>query len=449
MIVLKFGGTSVANAECIRRVQSIVECGGGCVVVVSAMSGVTDMLLQTYRQAAEGRAYQEQTDAIAQRHLQAARELIPLRRQAGALAEIEAMAAELSDCLRQTAIERIFSGKTQDYVLSFGERMNSYLISKTIVDAQWADARPLIKTDSRFGNAQVDLTETYRLCKAALARTEGRAVMAGFIASSEDGTTTTLGRGGSDYTAAIVAAALNADALEIWTDADGFMTADPRRIPQARTIPQMTYAEAFELAKFGAKVVYPPTVYPLLMSGIPMYIKNTFNPRCAGTLVCAAKPPQAQPVASVSAIDRAVVFALQTGTGADAQDIAERTQAALAEAQIEPIHIECSAQECWLAAAEADEGIAQIALERTFRSELEQKAVCIEVQRNLSLIAAVGGGVSAEPRLAAQMHSILGGRGIRTLRAAQGLSGLSVLLAVPQNERSQAVEAIHSHFCRT
>jgi aspartokinase/homoserine dehydrogenase 1 len=447
MNVLKFGGTSVADAECIRQVKYIVESSdANKYIVVSAMSGVTDMLLRAYKQAVSGSAeYKSLTCEICERHLQAAEALVSPQQQLRTFAAIKELTAELNGCLHDAAEQQIFSPQAQDYALSFGERMNSYLISNIIGNAQWVDVRRLIKTDSHFGNAKVDFTETYRRLATELLPLKGRAVIPGFIASDKSGITTTLGRGGSDYTAALVASAVSAQSVEIWTDTDGFMTADPRRVSNAHTIPQMTYAEVFELAKFGAKVVYPPTVYPLLMSKIPMYIKNTFNPQGAGTLVGDSKPPQSSPVVSVSAMDAVVVFTLRL-LNADASEVSERLCAALAEMHIEAMGIEQSAQSVRFIAMAADEEVVHIAIERTFRDEIGWSKITIEVQNDLSLLAIVGENLHCCPDMPALLCSTLHTKGVEAAACAYGRSGISVLLAVPQNILVVAIALIHDTF---
>jgi aspartokinase/homoserine dehydrogenase 1 len=306
MNVLKFGGSSVASSECIEQVKHIVECTPSAKwIVVSAMCGITDMLLTAYKQATAGdTAWTTAVNTILHKHIHAAKMLITSPEQQQKVSfNMMRLSEELSTCLKETAQQRIFSDKIQDYILSFGERMNGYLISNVIESSEWIDARTLIRTDSRYGNAKVDITKTYSQCHAALHSISGRAIIPGFIASNENGDTTTLGRGGSDYTAAIIAAAMNANSVEIWTDTDGFMTADPRKIPTARTIERMTYDEVFELARFGAKVVYPPTIYPLLVAKIPMYIKNTFNTACMGTHVSGNASNSATTICSVSSME--------------------------------------------------------------------------------------------------------------------------------------------------
>jgi aspartokinase/homoserine dehydrogenase 1 len=434
MNVLKFGGTSVADAKCIKAVKSIVEANDNNKwIVVSAMSGVTDALLTAYQQALAGNdGYKLIIDNICRRHIQAAQTLLNMAAQDDVLIVIKKFCHELLLCLHQTLQDGLYSARTQDYVLSFGECLNSYLISKVISNAQWVDARTIIKTDSRYGKAIVDIQATYEQCRRVL-QVDGHAVMAGFISSDADGGATTLGRGGSDYTAAIVAAAMRADSVEIWTDTDGFMTADPRRIPDARTIEQMTYAEVFDLAKFGAKVVYPPTVYPLLEAKIPMYIRNTFNTKCAGTLVCDGAAPNSTSVCSISAVENAALFHLKI---TNHEDSAGMLNSALAAEVAEVIFIEHTADGISLAVNAADaDAVSAILTKKTADS------ASIESVDAIGIIAIVGEKLRHEKNICAQISSLLHKNNI----AARSIihDGISVLALVEKANLAAAISLLH------
>jgi aspartokinase/homoserine dehydrogenase 1 len=450
MKVLKFGGSSVANAENIRKVKSIVEQSpDNKWVVVSAMGGITDMLLKACRLAACGdAAYQSLLAEIEQRHLQTAKALVNPQQQGHVLSELKVLLNELEDYLQSIVRLRELTARTQDYVLSFGERMNSYLISEVIADAVWVDARPLIKTDSRFGNAKVDLETTYERCAAELLTIKGRAVIPGFIAGNAEGHTTTLGRGGSDYTAAIVAAALHADSVEIWTDVDGFMTADPHKVEKAYTIPQMTYAEVFELSNFGAKVVYPPTIYPLFSKKIPMYIRNTFSPEAQGTLVNNDKSASGQSIKGISSIDNIVLLTLHGVGMTGVTGISKRLFTALADTQINVILISqaSSEQSITFAIVPDDENAAQLAINAAFRDEIQHGTINLQIERGLSIIALVGENMRRMPGTSAKLFNALGKNGVNIIAIAQGSSELNISTVIQQTDLRKAINLIHEAF---
>ncbi len=287
MQVLKFGGSSVKNAENIQKVIAIVKekiKSSRTVVVVSALGGITDLLLQCCKLAAENdEAYKEKLQEAELRHLQTIKELIPLTQQSSILSHVKTMCNEIEDICNGIFLLKELSERTKDRVVSYGELLSSQIIAAKLKtelgSCEWKDARELITTNSNFGAAAVDFTATNKKTKDYFAASGASLYMLpGFIASDANGINTTLGRGGSDYTAAILAAALDAAVLEIWTDVSGMMTADPRLVANVKIIPQISYQEAMELSHFGAKVIYPPTIQPVRSKGIPTWIKNTFAP---------------------------------------------------------------------------------------------------------------------------------------------------------------------------
>jgi aspartokinase/homoserine dehydrogenase 1 len=273
-------------------------------------------------------------------------------------------------------------------------------------------------------------------------------IIPGFIASNADGDTTTLGRGGSDYTAALVAAAVNADSVEIWTDTDGFMTADPRKVEKAYTIDRMTYAECFELSNFGAKVVYPPTVYPLYTKRIPMYIKNTFNPTSSGTLVNNEKTEHPLYIKSVSSIDDVVLFTLQGAGMAVATDVAARLFAALADAQVNVIAIsqETSGQAISFVTAPDDEKTTQVVVNQSLSDEMQRGNIELKAEKNLALVAIVGENIPAEPSVAAKLFAALGQHGISVVAITQSASALNISATINRRDLHRAVNLIHDVF---
>ena len=294
MQVLKFGGTSVANAENINKVVAIVKQTlkkEKAVVIVSALGGVTDLLLDAAALAADGKEeYKEKLSVVEQRHLDAVKQLIPVAQQSHLLSLVKQSCNEIEDLCNGIFLLGELTARSKDRISSYGEWLSSQIISAKFeadgIKNTWKDSRELISTNSVFSAAEVDFDATNKKLNAFFSpQTDSLFILPGFIASDKNGITTTLGRGGSDYTAAILASALNADTLEIWTDVSGMMTADPRLTNNARIISDISYQEAMELSHFGAKVIYPPTIQPVMNKNIPVWIKNTFAPGDHGTVI--------------------------------------------------------------------------------------------------------------------------------------------------------------------
>ena len=292
MKVLKFGGSSVANAGNIQKVVQIVKSNSEPqVVVVSALGGVTDQLIKAGTLAgASDENYKEVLLQLEQKHLDAARALLPVTHQSSCLSMIKQQFNELEEICNSVFYLKELSLRTKDRMISFGELLSSKIISAFMLsqnmEHDWVDSRAVIKTNSNYGFAAVNFADTNSAIAACIQNSHKNLFLApGFISSDAQGNTTTLGRGGSDYTAAIFAAAVNASSLEIWTDVTGMMTADPRWVPNAKTIARTSYREAMELSHFGAKVIYPPTIQPVMQKSIPTWIKNTFQPQEAGTVI--------------------------------------------------------------------------------------------------------------------------------------------------------------------
>ena len=299
MQVLKFGGTSVGSVESIRQVIQIIEQhrrdGNAIAVVFSAMGGVTNQLIEIGRMATTGEPdYMELVRRIEDRHFTIVKALLPVKEQSKVFAHVRGIINELEDLLRGVSLIRELTPRTHDLITSFGERLATAVITECVrstgVPAQFLDARTIIKTDAQFGQAEVNYTLTNQLIQTHFARTTETQLVTGFIGSTEKNETTTLGRGGSDYTASILGAALNATVIDIWTDVDGMMTADPRKVPNAFNIPTITYAEAMELSHFGAKVIYPPSLQPAFARNIPIRVLNTFSTSVTKVPSSAAPP---------------------------------------------------------------------------------------------------------------------------------------------------------------
>ena len=355
MQVLKFGGTSVASAENIDKSCAIALKAleqGPVVVVVSALGGATDALINAGRTAVKGTgAYQGILQQLEQRHLKAAQELqLPPAPLDTATALITDAFVELHRLCDGVAALRELSNRTLDRLMSYGELLSSQLVELHFYsfwpDTVCADARQLIRTNSRFGNGEVDVVATQKLMRDFQTQHLGDLwVVPGFIAADAHGTTTTLGRGGSDYTAALLAAALGADKLDIWTDVSGMMTADPRLVRSARPIARISYQEAMELSHFGAKVLYPPTIQPVMQRGIPLWIKNTFAPDDHGTLVEVSPPRTAAVVQGISSIGNLTLLNLEGSGMVGIPSFSKRLFAALARERINAVLITQSSSE--------------------------------------------------------------------------------------------------------
>ncbi len=294
MIILKFGGSSVGSSDKIINVINIIvksiEKNKKIAVVFSAFQGITDELITVSELASTGNnKYNELFKNIEKRHLSAAKELISIKRQSNILANIKLHLNELEDVIHGVYLVKELSPRTLDFILSFGERLSAYIISSALIDkgisCEFLDSRELVRTDNNFGNAKVDFEITTKQIKEYFKTHSKLQVITGFIGTTINNETTTLGRGGSDYTAAIFGAALDVSEIQIWTDVDGVMTADPRKVKNAFSLPHITYEEAMELSHFGAKVIHPPTIQPAFSKKIPILIKNTFNPDFIGTVI--------------------------------------------------------------------------------------------------------------------------------------------------------------------
>ena len=323
MQVFKFGGTSVANADNINKVVAIVKGSvkkDTTIVVVSALGGVTDLLLSAGALAADGNEeYKNKLGLVEQRHLEAVKQLIPVANQSQLLSLVKKSCNELEDICNGIFLLRELTPRSKDRITSYGEWLSSQIISAKMkadgIDNVWKDARELIVTNSNFTAAEVDFTATNEKINGFFPHQPANLFLVpGFIAADANGITTTLGRGGSDYTAAIIASALTAKTLEIWTDVSGMMTADPRLTANARIIPHISYQEAMELSHFGAKVIYPPTIQPVMSKNIPVWIKNTFAPQDPGTLIESSANKNGNIVRGISSINNIALLSLE-GSG--------------------------------------------------------------------------------------------------------------------------------------
>ena len=458
MKVLKFGGTSVASADHIKKIIAIVDenirRGEKVVLVFSAMSEVTTRLLEIGRMAAAGDdTYRELLNAIEARHFAAIKALLPVQAQSNLIAVTKSCFNELSDLLRGVSLIREFSPRTSDLTASFGERLSTRIIAAALtaagIPAEFCDARELIVTDDQFGMANVDFAATNANIIAHFENRSAIQCVTGFIGQTPDKLTTTLGRGGSDYTASIIGSALNVSGIEIWTDVDGMMTADPRKVSNAFTIPNITYAEAMELSHFGARVIYPPSLQPAFASDIPIRIFNTFNPSFPGTLISRTAVRREFDITGISSIDDIALVNIQGSGMIGVAGISARLFTALSENGISVVLISQASSEhsiCFAINPETAQK-AQAVLEKVFEKEIESGQIDgINIQKNLSIIAIVGEGMRKSTGISGKLFSVLGKNGINVIATAQGSSELNISVVIEKNDLSKSLNAIHGVF---
>ena len=457
MKILKFGGSSVGTPERIERVISLVRearARENVAVVVSAFGGATDKLIEMSAKAAEGDlCYKQLFATFEERHLSAVHALVPIKSQSPALATVKMMLNELEDILHGTYLVGEYTKRTLDFMMSFGERLSAFIIAEAFkakgVDAEYCDARDLIKTDNRFGVASVLQEETYRNIRTYFLNRGALQIITGFIGSTLKGETTTLGRGGSDYTAAIFGAALNASEIQIWTDVDGFMTADPRKVKDAFPIPQMSYREALEMSNSGAKVLYPPTVQPAMFQNIPIRILNTFNPAFEGTLITSHAPNRKASICGISSLDDVAMLRVEGSGLVRSVGTAKRLFSALANEDIDIIFISQTSSEHSICVAVAlkDAEQAKSVIEKEFHLEINAgKIAPIEIEKNLSLVAVVGENMKHRTGVAGWFFQTLGKNGINVVAIAQGSSEINISVVIERNDEEKALNALHEVF---
>ena len=442
----------MANAENIRLVKKILEKQEeDCVVVISAFNGVTDRLLHAALLARDQQAaYKEVATGLRYTFIEIVNDLLSGSIQESATQEVNSLLDEYNEILQGVFRLRDLSPKTLDAVLSYGERLSASIVARYLEGAHHIDARELIRTDSQFGSTTVDFGVTHQAISERRKEFKDMTVLPGFIASDPKGETTTLGRGGSDYTAAIVAAALGAKVLEIWTDVDGFMTADPKIVPKAYTVDCMSYEEAMELSHFGARVIYTPTLTPAYNAGIPIRVKNTFNPELDGTLITSGSfCKQNELIKGISSINYVSLITVK-GTGMVGKTgTSARVFSSLAQAQVNVILITQASSEMTIsfAVSPSDESKAIAALQEEFEIEIQhRKEMEIEVIAKLSIIAIVGEGMRHTPGISANLFRSLGRNGISVIATAQGSSELNISVVIEVNSLKKAMNVIHEGF---
>jgi aspartokinase/homoserine dehydrogenase 1 len=461
MQVLKCGGSSVANAENINKVARVVKDkikNGKTIVVVSALGGITDTLLQCSKLASEGsEAYKEKLHEAEQRHLQAVKELLPITQQSGVLSFVKKMCNEMEDICNGIFLLGELSAQTKDRIVSYGELLSSYIIGTKLKvetgECEWLDSRNLIVTNSDFGHAAVDFVSTnHKIAEHFLFDKGPLFIAPGFISADTNGTTTTLGRGGSDYTAAIFAGALNASVLEIWTDVSGMMTADPRLVTNAKIIPQISYQEAMELSHFGAKVIYPPTIQPVMSKGIPVWVKNTFAPNDLGTVIQKEATQNGTSIRGISSINKIALISLEGSGMIGIPGFSKRLFEALASERINVILITQSSSEHSICVGidDVNADIAKQAIDEAFSYEIDMKKVePLSVEKDLAIIALVGDNMKSHPGISGKMFGTLGRNGVNVRAISQGSSERNISAVISLQDVKKAINVLHEEFFET
>ncbi|MBC8265088.1 MAG: aspartate kinase [Anaerolineales bacterium] len=464
MIVMKFGGTSVGDGEAISRAadiicQTIKDKGGGVVVVVSAMSGVTDTLLSAATSAAQGDAetFRRARWHLSDRHRQAITESISRdETQAQLVEEVETLLSDFESLCRSIHIMGELTARGSDAVASLGERLTARILAAVLRGrgerATAVEATETIITNGKHGAAVPLMDETREAAQARLMPLLAQGVIpvvTGFIAATKEGVTTTLGRGGSDYTAAILGASLDSDEIWIWTDVDGVMTADPVVVREARTLPEISYSEAAELSYFGAKVLHPKTILPAVERGIPLRIVNTFNPSHPGTLVVAEAKPSELAVKGITSIKGLSLVTVEGRGMLGVPGVAARVFTAVAQEGISVLMISQSSSEqniCFIIRQETVDRALR-ALEAAFETELARRNVDrIWAQNEVAIVAVVGAEMKGTPGIAAKVFGALGGHAINVISIAQGSSEYNISFVVNEEDMEDAVRYIHQEF---
>ncbi|MDL2322506.1 bifunctional aspartate kinase/homoserine dehydrogenase I [Bacteroidales bacterium OttesenSCG-928-A17] len=454
MKVLKFGGSSVGSAESIQKVKQIVESADGSViVVVSALGGITDQLLYASKLATRGDyTYEKEYNLIVSRHIDMVNTVIsdPETRNA-VLKQVIALLDELGNILKGVFLVGDLSQKTSDMVVSYGERLSALIVANLIQGAQLFDAREFIRTEKQFKKHIVDFNATNKLIKETFVQLPKISIVPGFISQDvSNGNVTNLGRGGSDYTAAVIAAALEADMLEIWTDVDGFMTADPRVISTAYVIEDLSYIEAMELSNFGAKVIYPPTIYPAYHKDIPIRIKNTFNPSAPGTFITKTKKKNGgKLIKGISSISDTCLITIQGLGMVGIIGVNYRIFRALSKAGISVFMVAQASSEntTSFAVKNEDAEVSLQALNEEFRLELAQGELNdIKAEKNLATVAIVGENMKHTPGIAGKLFGTLGRSGISVIACAQGASETNISFVIDSKYLRKALNSIHDSF---
>lgn len=455
MQILKFGGTSVANAENIKLVKDIIKSKSEkqpLIVVVSAFSGVTNKLEQVAEEAQRSNmAYLESVRKIEAQHKEAIAQLLGKADSQGLISEVDKLFTKLKEVCKGVSLVNELTTRTYSQIVSFGERLSSLIISKyvelEIKDTSLLDPRTFIFTHN--GTSSVDFVQTNKALVAELGRCKGVNICPGFIASSKAGYLSTLGRGGSDYTAAILAGALDATVLEIWTDVSGMMTADPRIVKRAHPIEKISYEEAMELSHFGAKVIYPPSIMPVLKKKIPIQIKNTFEPDHFGTLISADQNGSSKLIKGLTSIKDIALVSLRGPGMVGIPDFSHRLFRALSSTDVNVILITQASSEHSITVGVLPDAItaAQESVEKEFELEITTgKVEPLRIKTGLSIIAIVGNKMQNQVGVSGKMFDILGHNGVNVVAIAQGSSERNISAVIDTVDLKKALNSLHEAF---
>lgn len=455
MKVLKFGGTSVGSVESILSLKAIVEKEAQeqpIIVVVSALSGITDKLIATSVLAQKGdEAWKDEFQTMVERHHKMIDTIITDPRKREQLFNIvDSLFEQLRSIYFGVYLIHDLSKKTQDAIVSYGERLSSNIVATLVQGAKWYDSREFIKTVRKNHKNTLDSELTNRLVRRTFSDLQRISLVPGFISKDRDtDEITNLGRGGSDYTAAIIAAALDADILEIWTDVDGFMTADPRVIKTAYTIKELSYIEAMELCNFGAKVVYPPTIYPVCVKNIPIRVKNTFNPDSEGSIIKQKVANNDKPIKGISSINGTTLITVAGLSMVGVIGVNRRIFTALADNGISVFMVSQASSENSTSIGVRDQDAAEAVevLNSEFAKEIETGAMFpMHAESGLATIAVVGENMKHVPGIAGKLFGTLGRAGISMIACAQGASQTNISFVVKSEHLRKALNAIHDSF---
>lgn len=458
MKIVKFGGSSVGSGQSIQNVLSILQnkyaSGEKFIVVSSAMSGVTNILTELAQIASEGKDFKKGLIEIEQRHFTVIKEMITVKNQNPAFTQIKIFINEIEDLLQGVYSLRELSLQSKDLILSYGEKCSTFLLSQIakqyFSESIYVDASLLIKTDSNFGNARVHTPVTEHLLQEFYKEHSHQILFfTGFIASNENNRITTLGRGGSDYTAAIIAAALDAEEIELWSDVDGMLTADPRVVKKAFSLSELSYTEAMELSYFGAKVIYPPAMIPAFRKKIPIVLKNTFNPSFKGTRIEEHTHKNAYPIRGISSIDEISLINI-TGSGMIGKiGFSGKLFSLLAREHINVILITQSSSEHSITFAIEPKDVhkAKQLFNSEFELELETNKLNPPIiEENLCVLAIVGENMKQTPGISGKLFQALGRNGINIHAIAQGSSEYNISVIIKRKNISKALNAVHDAF---
>lgn len=458
MVVLKFGGTSVGSAESLKLVRDIVSKkseSDQLVVVVSALGGVTNNLVSCANLAATGNeSYEDILKEIEKRHIELCDTLLPVSQRSSTITKVKLLLNDLEDICRGVFLIQELSPRSSDQILSFGERLSSVIINEYFtagnLNSQLHDPRTMIKTDAQYGNAVVDQELSFSNIKEAFKRAAQVNVCPGFLASSNvDNYTTTLGRGGSDYSAALFAAALEADELEIWTDVSGMMTTNPKLVSLAHPIRHLSYEEAMELSHFGAKVIYPPTIQPVLDAEIPIRIKNTFASDDEGTLISKGGDPNGHFIKGISSIDDVALCTLSGSGMVAVPNFSYRLFSALSREAVNVIMITQASSEHTITVGidRKDTERARKSIEAEFENEIRLRKVNpLDVETELSIIALVGSRMKQQVGVSANLFDTLSHNGVNVKAIAQGSTELNISVVVDKKNLAKSLNSLHESF---